>query len=138
MEVVVEGRIGNGKMIRFWDDKWLHGGSMKDLMVDNYNIDWNLKVAAVIAEGVRDIDLLKSLVPQEVLQDIISGPIFLVLNLDDNLIWNHSTKGSFTVNFAYRFTEQWGFEKEKWNWNGIWKINVIPRIKFFLLVNGSQ
>lgn len=45
-------------MIRFWEDKWLHGGSIKDLVVDNSNIDWNSKVTAVIVEGVWDIDML--------------------------------------------------------------------------------
>lgn len=37
-------KIGNGEEFLFWSDKWFYGNYLKDHNLDNFSIDWNLKV----------------------------------------------------------------------------------------------
>lgn len=44
-------RIGNGRKVSFWEDHWSKDFLLKDIQIENSNINWNLMVTEVIEEG---------------------------------------------------------------------------------------
>lgn len=51
-------RIGNGTKIQFWVDKWCSLSPLSVWCVDNFNIQWDLRIANVLVDGFWDMNLL--------------------------------------------------------------------------------
>lgn len=76
-------RIGNGEKISFWIDNWCAKGPLVNLCIDNFNINWNLKVVDVLKDGVWE---LYSLLPQDLVLEVCSMPIAPSFLKDDKCI----------------------------------------------------
>lgn len=124
--------LGNGKRIRFWEDKWVRNlvtmdfvrdipPNLKNLMVVDF-INWNNRT--------WDIQKIQPCCPNFILQKILSIPI------PDDMVAEFcrtfNKNGTFTLKNAY----SWLIEKEKpFNqpglpWHKIWDLRIQPRNKF--------
>lgn len=56
-------RIRSRRSVNFWIDRWCGMSPFVDLCPNNFNIQWDLKVADVLKNGAWDVDLLNSLLP---------------------------------------------------------------------------
>lgn len=73
---------------------------------------------------------MKSLVPMDLLKEIIGVPTSAGSSEDDSLIRSFSSSRSLSVRFAYYFLENISFQ-HNWGWNCIWKLDTIARVHFF-------
>lgn len=96
-------RVGNGRKVLFWKDIWLHESNVKDCILDNMNINLNLKVTDAIHEGLWQLTDLNSHIPMDLRHDIISMVVFVDSNIEDDLIWSLSYGGNFSVSLFMAF-----------------------------------
>ena len=95
-------RVGNGRLIHIWEDKWLPTPTTYKVISPPQLFDDFLMVLALIDEDTRrwKVDTLKSLfLPFEV-ETILN--ILLSYSLpEDKIIWVGNKKGEFSVKSAY-------------------------------------
>ena len=106
LEVVRKGtrwRVGNGKLIHIWDDKWLPNPTMyKVISPPPQNFDNFPMVSTLIDFDSRrwKVDLVKSLFLPFEARTILN--ISISYNLpNDKIIWVGNNRGVFTVKSAY-------------------------------------
>lgn len=127
-------RTGDGTRVRFWKDRWLKIGILEDLILNlDPTIINDFSVAQVINEdGDWSYDILEALLPQEILEHIRSTPRPLVANLSDEIFWAATPDGRFSVKSAYELISSNEIEPTSGNWDWIWKIPSLERIRTFV------
>lgn len=68
--------------------------------------------------------------PTKICLEIQAMPRSHVANEEDRLIWDASSNGKFNLNSAYTLAN--GEAPQSFNGKWIWKLNVLPRIQFFI------
>ncbi|XP_004289445.1 PREDICTED: putative ribonuclease H protein At1g65750-like [Fragaria vesca subsp. vesca] len=102
-------RIGDGAKIKFWN------ATIKEFWCDT---SWN-------------ISLLKSVLPDHVVMQIISVPSGFGVSGHDKLIWNATANGKFSVKSTYNsFFDSAGVSNPLWT--HLWKLNCPPKLKTFM------
>ncbi|KAM2637494.1 hypothetical protein EV1_021984 [Malus domestica] len=124
-------RIGNGESVKFWKDSWvLNVPLMETIDVANIsNID--CVVSEFLRNGWWDIDKLRDVLPEDMVQKIICRPAGTTGAGMDKIIWRCASNGVFTVKSAYNLF----FDEEDLPdscWDFIWRVNVPPKLKVFL------
>ena len=105
LEVIRRGirwRVGNGKMIHIWEDKWLPNPTTYKVCSPPQDIGDFPMVSSLIDEETRHwkVEMVKRFfLPFEV-ESIINIPLNYNL-LDDSIIWLGNKRGVFTVRSAY-------------------------------------
>ena len=95
-------RVGNGKLIHIWDDRWLPTPSTYKVISPPRNTVEYPMVSALIDQDIRwwKVETLRAtFLPFEV-ETILKIPLSYNLP-DDNIIWLGNKKGEFTVKSAY-------------------------------------
>ena len=90
MEVIQKGtrwRVGNGKQIHIWDDKWLPTPTMVSSLIDPVIKWWR---ADVIRETFLPFEV------DTILRILLSQSL-----PEDKLIWMGNSRGEFTVKSTY-------------------------------------
>lgn len=145
LEVIRRGtqwRVGNGKRIHIWEDKWLPTPTTYKVISPPKPFNDFPMVSALIDEETKrwKVDAVKSLFfPFEV--DIILN-IPLSYNLpEDRIIWVGNKKGEFTVKSAYYIAltvinSSEGGECSHEDprtplWKKIWQLKIPPKIRIF-------
>ena len=105
LEVIRKGtrrRMGNGKRIHIWEDKWLPTLTIHKVISTPRDFDDFLMVLSLIDENSKwwKPDLVKSLFLHLEANEILKIPLSHNLP-EDSLIWLGKKKGSFTVKSAY-------------------------------------
>ncbi|KAL6183087.1 hypothetical protein ACLB2K_044498 [Fragaria x ananassa] len=78
-----------------------------------------------------NIPLLKSVLPDHVVMQIISVPSGFGVSGHDKLIWNATANGKFSVKSAYNsFFDSVGVSNPLWT--HLWKLNCPPKLKTFM------
>lgn len=126
-------RIGNGKTVQFWVDKWLPEGplSCNSLVTIPPSVDLNQKVEDFVIADRWDLQSLNSLLPPGIVDSIKVIPLS---HREDKLIWGPSSDGRFSVKSTYELliqSKSLVADKSK-EWDLVWKLKTIPRIKSFV------
>ncbi|XP_074306449.1 uncharacterized protein LOC141641696 [Silene latifolia] len=133
-------RIGNGMGTQVWLDPWIQESKLKFVFSPLGTADVNMRVAELLLPGGRAWN-----------QEMVTG-LFLPFEVErimnirlserdqpDECCWDLTKDGNYSVKSAYwaqdgereEWVEQSDFAREKWLWNKIWKVPVLPRIKVF-------
>jgi hypothetical protein len=143
-ELVKEGlvwRVGNGRKVRIWEDRWLSSPAFKILTTPSI-LNPTATVDQLIDREARwwDNNRLNSLFSAEEVSMIQKIPISCT-NQEDILIWRGTKNGIFSVRSAYYMqmemvsrNEGACSESEKLNriWKRIWSLSVPNSEKNFL------
>ena len=105
LEVIIKGtrwRVGNGKRIHIWEDKWLPTLTIHKVISTPRDFDDFLMVLSLIDENSKwwKPDLVKSLFLHFEANEILKIPLSHSLS-KDSLIWLGNKKGLFKVKSAY-------------------------------------
>ena len=145
LEVVRRGmrwRVGNGRLIHIWNDKWLPTPTTYKVVFPPCDFDDYPMVSAFIDHDTRGwkVDLVKSIFLPFEADTILNIPISYNL-LEDKLIWAGNRKGVFTVKSAYYVAlnmvvssnEGESSFGDPWErlWKKIWHLNIPSKIKIF-------
>lgn len=65
--------------VSFGQDYWCSKAPLKHWILENFNLDWNLKVADVMKDWFWDINCLKKLVQKDAINVIFSIPILRLI-----------------------------------------------------------
>uniref|UniRef100_A0A8I6WC10 Reverse transcriptase zinc-binding domain-containing protein n=1 Tax=Hordeum vulgare subsp. vulgare TaxID=112509 RepID=A0A8I6WC10_HORVV len=129
--------VGNGSTARFWEDRWLNGKSVCELMPQLYTcIPKRRRKNRTVVEGLlgnswaRDIHGVIGV--HEIGQYLqlwqLAQQVTLPTELD-KLTWKWTTSGVYTAQSAYLATFQGS--TTCFSWKLIWKNWVPPKVKFF-------
>jgi hypothetical protein len=95
-------RLGDGKNVKFWFDKWIGNNSLADLgHAPPLHIDHSETVADFLIANHWNTVKLQSCLPLEAIQRIINIPIGIDSGIPDRCIWGLSPNGNFSVKTAY-------------------------------------
>ncbi|KAK9988307.1 hypothetical protein SO802_028546 [Lithocarpus litseifolius] len=145
LEVIRKGtrwRVGNGKRIHIWEDKWLPTPSTHKVISTPRDFDDFPMVSSLIDANSKwwKPDLVKALFLQSEASEILKIPLNLNLP-EDSLIWLGNRRGSFLVKSAYYVAKELvEFEAACASssnhlaspfWKKIWHVNAPPKIKIF-------
>ncbi|XP_042941372.1 uncharacterized protein LOC122276027 [Carya illinoinensis] len=132
-------RVGNGKKIQIWRDKWMPKPSSFLVQSPISILREEAKVEELICDqqGCWKADLVMKIFKKEEAEMILSMPLSRS-NLEDKMFWGPSTKGVFTVKSAYylqldRLKRYKGGgpkdgDKDE-RWRNIWGLNVPNSVK---------
>ncbi|XP_065625688.1 uncharacterized protein LOC136065853 [Quercus suber] len=144
LEIIRKGtrwKVGNGKRIHIWDDRWLPTPSTHKVISPPKPFDNFPMVSSLIDESTKwwKPKLVKSLFLPFEATTILRIPISYSL-LEDNLIWIRNKSGTFTVKSAYyiatKVVEQNGGRASTNShsaspfWKKIWQLKVLQKSKF--------
>lgn len=135
-------RVGNGKRIHIWKDKWIpHKSTFQAQTVPNV-IDPDSTMSTLIDEGCNNWnkELIDAVFNPEEAHLIYSIPI-CSMNAHDHIIWGLSNKWIFSVKTAQftnldaknqKASESSGDMQVLAVWNKIWNLGVVGKIKQFM------
>ncbi|KAL6130766.1 hypothetical protein ACLB2K_069145 [Fragaria x ananassa] len=93
-------RIGDGAKIKFWCDWWVMDKALFHFSLPHVIIDMNATIKEFWCDTGWNIPLLKSVLPDHVVMQIISVPSGFGVSGHDKLIWNATANGSITNSFS--------------------------------------
>nr|BAJ96746.1 predicted protein [Hordeum vulgare subsp. vulgare] len=129
--------VGNGSSARFWEDRWLNGKSVCELMPQLHTcIPKRRCKDRTVAEGLLGNswarDILGVLGVHEIGQYLQLWQLAQQVTLStepDKLTWRWTTSGVYTSQSAYLATFQGS--TTCFSWKLIWKNGAPPKVKFF-------
>ena len=146
LEVIHKGmrwRVGNGKTVNIWEDKWLPTPiTFKEISPPCIIGDFPMVFALIDQDTKRwKVDLVKrTFLPVEV-DTILSIPFSYSLP-DDKLIWTGNKRGVFSVRSAYYVAlpivetnhdgESSTSDPQTPLWKKVWHLNLPAKIRIFV------
>lgn len=128
---------GDGTIIRLWEHNWGFGAikiSLPNLYTFSINTEITLAQAvAALENGIQH--QFRQNISVEAQEELLQLCDYLQeLHLDqtkkDEIFWNWTTSGSFTVNTAYNYLKEG--PRIKMSISKLWKIKAPPRMKIFM------
>ena len=135
-------RVGNGRLIHIWDDKWLSTPTTYKVVSPPQNFDNFPMVSTPIDCDSRrwKVDLLKSLFLPFETRTILNIPISYNLP-NDKIIWVGNNRGVFTVKSTYYVTLNMVESSEEGEssyndsrdhlWKKIWHLHIPSNVRIF-------
>lgn len=144
-EVVIPGInwvIGDGKSIRFWQDKWLIDEPLcKVALLDIPNGFENLRVVDYWKNGTGwTIEAIDQFVRASLITNLWALVVDAVTGARDRLSWGESSSGQFTVSSAYSlFTRDSTPRQDMGNlFSKVWRVVAPERVQVFLWLGVNQ
>ncbi|KAE8768431.1 Serine/threonine-protein kinase SMG1 [Hordeum vulgare] len=129
--------VGDGLTALFWEDRWLHGQSIRELVPLLYLcIPKNRRRARTVAEGIADNawarDIRGVVGLQEIGQYLRTWQLVArtILSTEpDKLVWKWTANGVYSARSCYRATFHGSLTCHSWQL--IWKGWAPSKVKFF-------
>ncbi|XP_024171911.1 uncharacterized protein LOC112177904 [Rosa chinensis] len=126
-------RVGDDKKIKFWIDIWLPPLPLIHYALPGAFIDSNITLCSFWDANGWNIDLLFSLLPSGIVNQIVHIPPGFDGCGDDIQIWGCTSNGSFSVKSAYGIFFN-DYTENNSPWKFIWSLPIPPKLKTFLWV----
>ncbi|CAN0862436.1 Putative ribonuclease H protein At1g65750 [Linum grandiflorum] len=126
--------IRNGRLTRFWTDKWLDSGiTLIDHALNTHGVSSSSTVADFVLEnGEWNSDLILSCLPYPVtLQVFGMTPPVAPLGID-SMVWGLENSEKFTIRSAYLLIKELEDEPEASRWKSVWRWQGPNKIRHFL------
>ena len=145
IEVIKSGtrwRVGNGRLIHIWEDKWLPTPSTFKIISPRRDFGDYPMVSSLIDRDTKwwKADVVKTLFLPFEADMILKIPLSQRLP-EDSLIWIGNKRGVFTVKSAYHIAAKIQSDKDLGEsssgdsrsiiWKKLWKMKLPPKIKIF-------
>ncbi|BFG15821.1 hypothetical protein CerSpe_020950 [Prunus speciosa] len=124
-------RIGKGDTVKFWQDRWLNGRPLfeQDGILQVEDVTCN--VSSFLKGDWWDIDKLRAVLEEDLVQQIICVPVGVNGAVPDAQIWGPAANGLFSVKTAYTLLFH-GSEWPSYDWHFLWKLKIPPKLQIFL------
>nr|POE61764.1 putative ribonuclease h protein [Quercus suber] len=106
--------VGRNSKLKFWEDKWVKGESLRELMA-----------------GPLRVEEYK-LIIKEIKEQICAIPMQLWGDKEDTLMWKFTRDGEFSMASAYALLRPQDNENQTFEGHWIWKLDIWPKITSFL------
>ena len=135
-------RVGNGRQIHIWEDKWLPTPTSHKVITPQTDFDDYPMVSSLIDNDTRwwKVEVVRSIFLPSEASTILKIPLNYNL-LEDSLIWLGNKRGVFTVKSAYHITSNLVDSSEDGEcsssdsktllWKRIWSQKVPQKLKIF-------
>lgn len=135
-------RVGNGKLIHIWEDKWLPTPSTYKVISPPSVLPQFPMVSSLINPMTKwwNVDLIKATFLPFEAEIILKIPLSRTLP-EDKIIWIGNRHGDFTVKSAYHIAYSLIEESDRGEsssgdpckplWNRLWRLNLPAKIKVF-------
>ncbi|KAF7804220.1 putative ribonuclease H protein At1g65750 family [Senna tora] len=130
-----EWRIGNGKTIKFWTDKWIPGceSLINHVRVSLSDFELDKSVDQYItASGDWCWSSFEYLIPDNICMKIASIMPPNDRSKEDMLAWKGNEDGKFSVKSMYNMLGKVPSSEQGNTWNDIWKWNGPEKVRCFL------
>lgn len=135
-------RVGNGKDIQLWGDKWLPRGSSYEVISPRLFLHQDTRVSELIHTERKSWkeEVIRQLFLPVDDESILGIPLSIRL-LGDRIIWAETNNGCFTICSAYKvamnlhctaqnasassYSSQWGF------WRKLWRLPIPHKVCHF-------
>ena len=130
--------VGNGARTPFWDSPWVHNRKPMDLapLIYAASTSKNWKVREALKDGawVKKIKMTSDFSIEHFRQFLelwaTIRDFHLQEDIDDDIVWKHSTSGLYTVESAYK-AQFLGLIRSPLE-HAVWKIWALPKVKSLL------
>ena len=99
---------------------------------DHESLDLGLKVSEFIEDNQWNAHKLQTVLRSPALVHKILGIPVPLTDINDSFCWGLSSSGSFTTKSATWLAQGIEPEQSPWPFKGIWKLDILPKIKIFL------
>lgn len=128
--------VGNGTKTFFWHHRWATDKPFIESAITEPPLhiqDSTVKEMWDASLGWK-LEMFSSFLPAEVLCKITAHDLIEDEEEVDELFWNGSSSGAFTIASALKIilNESEGSEQRGIRWKELWELNVLQRICFFL------
>ncbi|GLT30193.1 hypothetical protein SLA2020_050080 [Shorea laevis] len=135
--------VGSGQKIKLWTDIWVGDRPLLESALVQIPSDQVETTVSHVITPTRDwnIPLLQQLFPEHMVEKIMATPISVFGQQEDQILWDGSLSGAFSVKSAFYLLQQQRINlfQQVGNWRWIWKLQCAERIKIFvwLLMHGK-
>lgn len=130
-------KVGNGRRVLFWGDKWFGHTLIKDKFPELYNIAVNPRISVAEAKSTYGWNIVfrRNLNDWE-LQSVADFWETLeafqgLTEEEDALIWKGHKSDSFSVKSAYHFINNTPNPAQGWPWKQIWRVRAPTKVQCF-------
>jgi len=126
--------LGNGKHTSFWHHNWALNKPLSLLATSSIPssiIDFTVSDCWDVSHGWK-WELFSELLPEEALKAIAACEVTSRDDWNDELIWDGSTHGGFSVKSALTIIRNEDSEMSDGMWRTIWRLPIPQRMRFFL------
>lgn len=136
----VQWKVGDGSIIKIREDKWLQRGIIEGPV----NINEPFFVSQLIDKehGRWDEMTIEAHFDEQLVEEILTIPIKPQIETDQ-LVWNGTQEGKYTVKSAYNFIKDdtesaqgnqatSSFQPSPSLWKDIWNLHTSPKIRIFM------
>ena len=99
---------------------------------DHESLDLGVKVSDFIEDEQWNAHKLHTFLRSPTLVQKILGIPIPLTDINDSFCWGLSSSGSFTTKSATWLAQGIEQEEPPWPFKGIWKLDIVPKIKIFL------
>lgn len=107
MEEGVRKRVGDGRSIDIWKDRWIAGTRDGKVGKQPTLGCWETKVKELIIQGQWNKDLLQKLFDENIQKEILRIPLSSN-GLKDRIYWVWTANGDYTVKSGYHLSKSKG------------------------------
>lgn len=134
--------LGDGKIIRFWQDRWLLSTPLLEWVSDQLPVEERgQRVADYWIEGVGwDMERIAVFLPEFMRQRLLAVVIGGCYGVEDKMSWVGTENGRFTVSSAYLIQSVDEISKQCMSrfFDRVWRVMVPERARIFLWLVGNQ
>ncbi|CAL8157237.1 unnamed protein product [Prunus armeniaca] len=124
-------RVGNGDKVNFWKDHWVADLPLLHYAGVQSGIYLDCKVSNFFKEGWWDVEKLRTVLDEDMVQKITCFPVGFEGKSQDAHIWRPTSNGIFTVKSAFQLIHG-GSNWYDACWKGLWSMSLSPKLKVFL------
>jgi len=121
--------MGRNCNLKFWEDKWVKGDSLREMMAGPLCLGENiLTIANVFQEGNWNWEAISSKLPREIKDKMCASPMQLWDDKEDTLKWKFTRDEEFSTASAYALLRPEEANPQIFLGNWIWKLDIWPKI----------
>lgn len=130
----VSWRVGNGKMINFWNDSWVPNiGPLALQVTGNAGyLDVNKTLQDFVVGNQWNLQQFSNMLPRNIVNKIKAMVTPEPENIDDSIAWMHANDGDLSLASAYGALSNHGSRANKKLFLVIWRWNDRERIRILL------
>ena len=130
--------VGRDSDLSLWYSNWLKKGPLRSLVQGPLSREASsMKVKEFLLDTGWNWDATSYELPEDIRLMIRATPLAFTSRGRDKLVWNGTSQGVFDLKSAYKLSMS-SEESQPYSASWVWKVDTLPRIKYFLWMCGHN